>query len=575
MNNVSINKKDVIKLLEKIAIYMELKGENPFKISAYRRAAQSLEKDERSLAEIDDFTKIKGIGQGTNSVIVDYIANGCSETLLELEKDVPSGLIPLLNVPGLGGKKLSKLYQELGITDADSLKEAITEEKVEKLPGFGKKSATNILNALMDAGERPERLPIAIMLPVAEEIESFLSTIPEVKRHSLAGSLRRMRETIKDIDFIIATSQPEKVRDHLLSIDQIKEVVASGITKVSIIIEDVYDINIDFRLVKEEEFATTLHHFTGSKDHNVKMRQLAKSRGEKINEYGIEVEESGELLTFTTEEEFFQHFNLNFIPPEIREDTGEVEAFNNQNSLLEHQDIRGDLHMHSTWSDGGQSIEEMVLKAREIGYEYIAITDHSKFLRVANGLDEKRLLKQREEIDILNEKYPDIHIFAGVEMDILPDARLDFNDDFLKKMDFVIGAIHSSFNQSEEQIMERLYAALDNPYISIIAHPTGRLIGRREGYKVNVDKLIERAKETNTALEINANPNRLDLSAQWDRKAQALGVVLAINTDAHSYKMLNHMKYGVGVARKGWIQKETVINTWTKEKLMSFFNRNK
>lgn len=572
---MSINKKDVIKLLEKIAIYMELKGENPFKISAYRRAAQSLEKDERSLAEIDEFTKIKGIGQGTNSVIVDYIANGHSETLLELEKEVPSGLIPLLNVPGLGGKKLSKLYQELGITDAESLKEAIIEEKVEKLPGFGKKSAKNILNALMEAGERPERLPIAIMLPVAEEIESFLSTIPEIERHSLAGSLRRMRETIKDIDFIIATSQPEKVRDHLLSIDQIKEVVASGITKVSIIIEDVYDINIDFRLVKEEEFATTLHHFTGSKDHNVKMRQLAKSRGEKINEYGIEVEESGELLTFTTEEEFFQHFNLNFIPPEIREDTGEVEAFNNQNSLLEHQDIRGDLHMHSTWSDGGQSIEEMVLKAREIGYEYIAITDHSKFLRVANGLDEKRLLKQREEIDILNEKYPDIHIFAGVEMDILPDARLDFNDNFLKKMDFVIGAIHSSFNQSEEQIMERLYAALDNPYISIIAHPTGRLIGRREGYKVNVDKLIERAKETNTALEINANPNRLDLSAQWVRQAQALGVVLAINTDAHSYKMLNHMKYGVGVARKGWIQKETVINTWTKEKLMSFFNRNK
>src|SRR5690625_4332739 len=228
---------------------MELKGENPFKISAYRRAAQSLEKDERSLAEIDEFTKIKGIGQGTNSVIVDYIANGHSETLLELEKEVPSGLIPLLNVPGLGGKKLSKLYQELGITDAESLKEAIIEEKVEKLPGFGKKSAKNILNALMEAGERPERLPIAIMLPVAEEIESFLSTIPEIERHSLAGSLRRMRETIKDIDFIIATSQTEKVSDHLLSIDQIKEVVECGITKVSILIEAVYDITIYLHLI--------------------------------------------------------------------------------------------------------------------------------------------------------------------------------------------------------------------------------------------------------------------------------------------------------------------------------------
>lgn len=569
------NKKDVIKLLEKIAIYMELKGENPFKISAYRRAAQALEKDERSLAEIDDFTKIKGIGQGTNSVIVDYITNDQSETLMELEKEIPSGLIPLLNVPGLGGKKLSKLYQELGITDADSLKQALIDKKVETLPGFGKKSAENILNALLEAGARPERLPIAVMLPVAERIEAVLSTISEIDRYSRAGSLRRMRETIKDIDFIIATNHPGKVRDQLLTISNIKEVIASGKTKVSIVVEEVYDINIDFRLVREEEFATTLHHFTGSKDHNVSMRQLAKSRGEKINEYGVEIEETDEIVTFSTEQEFFQHFKLNYIPPEVREDTGEVQAFQSPITLIKSHDIRGDLHMHSTWSDGGQSIEEMVLKAREKEYEYIAITDHSKFLRVANGLDETRLLKQKEEIAMLNERYPDIHIFSGVEMDILPDARLDFNDDFLREMDFVIGAIHSSFNQSEDKIMERLYTALENPYISLIAHPTGRLIGRRDGYKVDVDKLIERAKETNTALEINANPNRLDLSAKWVRKAQEAGVTLAINTDAHSYNMLEHMKYGVGVARKGWIQKETVMNTWPKKKLMAFFNRNK
>lgn len=572
---MAINKKDVIKLLEKVAIYMELKGENPFKISAYRRAAQALEKDERSLAEIDDFTKIKGIGQGTNNVIVDYLTNHKSETLSKLESEVPSGLIPLLNVPGLGGKKLSKLYKELDIIDADTLKQAIKDKKVETLPGFGKKSAENILNALLEVGERPERLSIAIMLPVAEEIKAFLSTLEEVEQFSLAGSLRRMRETIKDIDFIIATSQPEKVRDQLLTLDSIKEVIASGMTKVSIVIEDVFDINIDFRLVKKEEFSTTLHHFTGSKDHNVKMRQLAKSRGEKINEYGVEIEKTGEVVTFDTEQEFFQHFNLNFIPPEVREDTGEVEAFEKPITLIEHQDIRGDLHMHSTWSDGGQSIEEMVLKAREKGYDYIAITDHSKFLRVANGLNETRLKKQKEEITLLNEKYSDIQIFSGVEMDILPDGKLDFSDDFLKEMDFVIAAIHSSFNQSEDKIMERLFAALDNPYVSLIAHPTGRLIGRREGYKVDVDKLIERAGETNTALEINANPNRLDLSAEWARKAQSYGVTLAINTDAHSYSMLEHMKYGVGVARKGWINKETVMNTWTKERLMDFFNRNK
>lgn len=572
---MSINKKDVIKLLEKIALYMELKGENTFKVSAYRRAAQSLEKDERSLAEIDDFTSIKGIGQGTNSVIVDYLANEQSDTLIKLEKEIPKGLIPLLNVPGLGGKKLSKLYHELEITDGESLKQAIVDKKVEKLPGFGQKSAKNILNALLEAGERPERLPIAVMLPVAEEIETFLSTVPEVNRFSLAGSLRRMRETIKDIDFIIATNQPGIVRDHLLKINDIKEVIASGKTKVSIVIEDVYDINIDFRLVKEEEFATTLHHFTGSKDHNVKMRQLAKSQGEKINEYGVEIEATGELKAFSSESEFFKHFNLNFIPPEVREDSGEVEAFVKPVHLVESQNIRGDLHMHSTWSDGGQSIEEMVLMARKKGYEYIAITDHSKFLRVANGLDETRLLKQKEEIDLLNEKYSDIHIFKGVEMDILPDGGLDFNDAFLKEMDIVIGAIHSGFNQSEERIMSRLYAALDNPYVSIIAHPTGRLIGRRDGYSVDMEKLIKHAKETDTALEINANPNRLDLSAQWAKNAQASGVKLAINTDAHTYKMLDHMKYGVGSARKGWVQKDSVLNTWSKKELMTFLNRNK
>lgn len=575
MKKLAINKKDVIKLLEKIALYMELKGENPFKISAYRRAAQSLERDERALSEIEDFTKIKGIGQGTNSVIVDFLENNESETLLELEKEVPSGLIPLLNVPGLGGKKLSKLYQELGVTDAESLKLVLENKQVEKLPGFGKKSAENILNALLEAGERPERLPVGIMLSVVTKIEEFLRTVEGIYRFSRAGSIRRMRETIRDIDFIVATDAPEKVRDAILSINNIKETIASGTTKVSIVLEEAYDINVDFRLVTEEEFATTLHHFTGSKDHNVRMRQLAKACGEKINEYGVEVEDTGDVLTFTNEEEFFRHFGLNYIPPEVREGHGEVEVFENDISLVEEHHILGDLHMHSTWSDGGQSIEEMVLEAIERDYEYIAVTDHSKSLRVANGLDETRLRRQREEIAMLNEKYPDIHIFAGVEMDILSDGQLDFNEDFLKEMDFVIGAIHSSFNQSQDKIMERLFAAMDSPHVSLIAHPTGRIIGRRDGYAVDIDQLIGRAKKTNTALEINANPNRLDLSASWAHKAQEAGVTLAINTDAHSVKMLNHMQYGISTAKRGWIRKSSVMNTWPKEKLMAFFNRNK
>ncbi|MFC2948600.1 DNA polymerase/3'-5' exonuclease PolX [Virgibacillus sediminis] len=572
---MTVNKKDVIKLLEKVAIYLELKGENPFKISAYRKAAQALEQDDRSLSDMDDFTKIKGIGKGTAAVIEEYVNTGRSETLEALQEEIPPGLVPLLDLPGLGGKKLAKLYQELGVTDADSLKEACMSGQVESLAGFGKKTAEKILAAIDEAGKRPDRLPIAIMLPVAEKIEAYLKGIEEADDFSRAGSIRRMRETIKDIDYIIATSQPEKVRDKLLEMENIKEIIAKGATKISVTIDDVYDINVDFRLVTREEFATTLHHFTGSKDHNVAMRQLAKSRGEKINEYGIEIEETEELLTFSTEKEFFRHFGLTYIPPEVRENTGEVEAFEKKIPLLELSDIQGDLHMHTTWSDGAQSLEEMVNQARHKGYAFMAVTDHSKYLRVANGLNEDRLRRQREEISKLNEKYQDIEIYAGVEMDILPDGTLDFSDDFLREMDFVIAAIHSSFSQPEEKIMRRLFNAMENPYVSLIAHPTGRLIGRRKGYRVNMEELLEKAEETDTALEINANPNRLDLASDWARKAQEIGIKLAVNTDAHDYHMLEHMKYGVGAARRGWIQKETVLNTWSPQQLKEFFSRNK
>ena len=572
---MEVNKKDVIRLLEKIAVYLELKGENPFKIAAYRRAAQALERDVRSLQEIDDFTGIKGIGKGTGEVITEYVESGQSSLLKQLEEEIPPGLVSLLNVPGLGGKKLAKLYQELHVTDAQTLKEACESGKVEQLPGFGKKTAEKILQALKEVGNRPERLPVASVLPLAENLESALSQMEYVEQYSRAGSLRRMEEFVKDLDFLIATSRPEKVKEELLSLPNIKEVIAKGDTKVSVTMEDVYNVNVDFRLVSPDAFATALHHFTGSKEHNVRMRQLAKERGEKISEYGVEVEETGEVRTFSSEKEFFRHFGLHFIPPEVRVDKGEVEAFKEDISLISAKDIKGDLHMHTTWSDGAQSLEEMVLKCRDKGYQYMAITDHSKFLRVAGGLDETRLRKQREEIALLNEKYKDIHIFSGVEMDILPDGRLDFADDFLQELDFVIASIHSGFQQSEDQIMKRLFNAMENPYVTIIAHPTGRLIGRRNGYAVNLEKVIQKAKETNTVLEINANPNRLDLAADWAMLAQSEGVFLAINTDAHSFHMLKHMEYGVKTARKGWIKKETVINTWDAEKLQRFFQSGK
>jgi DNA polymerase (family X) len=569
-----LNKKDIIKLLEQIAIYMELKGENSFKTSAYRKAAAALENDDRSLQEIRDFTKLSGIGKGTASVIEEYINEGTSSVLEELKEEVPQGLIPLLQLPGLGGKKIAKLYSELGVECIEDLEEACKANKVQALAGFGKKTEEKILASIDQAGKRPDRLPIGFMMGIAQEIEGFLSGINSIHTYSRAGSLRRMRETIKDLDFILSTESPHKVKEELLKMPNIVEIIAAGDTKVSLTLSYYWDVSIDFRIVKPEEFATTLHHFTGSKDHNVRMRQLAKERGEKISEYGVENSETGVVKTFHSEEEFYHHFGLPLIPPELREDGREVEEFSKDYSLLSLKDIRGDLHMHSTWSDGAYSIEEMVDACRAKGYQYMAITDHSHYLRVANGLTPERLLRQIDEIKEINKKYDDIEVLSGIEMDILPDGTLDYDDDLLEKVDLVIASIHSSFSQPREKIMERLTTALESAHVDIIAHPTGRIIGRREGYDVDIDLLIQLAKETGTALELNANPNRLDLSAENIRKAQEQGVKLVINTDAHSIEHLEFMEVGVGTARKGWIKRDTVINTWDKNELLQFIKRN-
>jgi DNA polymerase (family X) len=570
---MSANKKDVIRLLETIAIYLELKGENPFKISAFRKAANVLETDDRSITEIEDFTKLPGIGKGTSAIIEEYINDGISTVLKELKEEVPPGLIPLLQLPGLGGKKIAKLYKELGIEDVTSLEFACRAGKVQTLPGFGEKSEEKILNSIMQAGNRPERLPLAFMLPIAEQMEKKLASMLGISRFSRAGSLRRMRETIKDLDFIIATNDPQSIKEQLLQLPDIKEVIGAGDTKVSLVFHFQYDISVDFRLVKPDEFITTLHHFTGSKEHNVRMRQLAKECGKKISEYGVEILETGEILTFTSEAKFFEHFGLPFIPPEIREDGKEVDEYTKEINLIDLADIKGDLHMHSTWSDGAFSIEEMAETCRKRGYQYMAITDHSQYLKVANGLTPERLLKQKEEIKKLNEKYDDFLILSGVEMDILPDGTLDYDDDILKEMDIVIASIHSAFSQPKEKIMNRLKTALENHHVDIIAHPTGRLIGRREGYEVDIELLIQLAKETNTALELNANPNRLDLAAQHLRKAQEAGVKIVINTDAHKVDTLAHMEIGVSAAKKGWVEKSSVINALDRNELLDFIQQ--
>ncbi|PLR98086.1 DNA polymerase/3'-5' exonuclease PolX [Bacillus sp. T33-2] len=570
---MSANKKDIVRLLETIAIYMELKGENPFKVAAFRKAANALETDDRSLSEMGDLTEISGIGKGTAAVIEEYVNEGRSIVLEELREEVPSGLVPLLQLPGLGGKKIAKLYKELGIENVHDLEQACRSGKVQKLAGFGEKTEEKILAAIANHGTRPDRLPLAFMLVVAEMIESHLEKLTGIQRYSRAGSLRRMRETVKDLDFIIASPEPKIIKEQLVGLPDIKEVVAAGDTKVSVTLGLQYDVNVDFRIVEPAQFVTALHHFTGSKDHNVRMRQLAKDRGEKISEYGVENIESGEIKTFETEEAFYNHFGLPFIPPELREDGTEVDHFREGMDLISLEDIKGDIHMHTAWSDGAHSIEEMAEAARARGYKYIAITDHSRYLRVANGLTPERLRKQIQEIKEINKKYNDFTILTGTEMDILPDGTLDFDDDLLAELDVVIASIHSAFSQPREKIMQRLKTALVNANVDIIAHPTGRVIGRRQGYNVDIDMLIELAKETNTALELNASPHRLDLASEHLRKAQAAGVKIVINTDAHRLDTLVEMDIGVSSAMKGWIVKESVLNAMDEVALLDFLHR--
>ncbi|MCE4989388.1 DNA polymerase/3'-5' exonuclease PolX [Staphylococcus hominis] len=565
-----MTKKDVIQLLEKIAIYMELNGENTFKVSAYRKAAQSLEIDERSLDEIKDITELKRIGKGVGEVISEYRETGTSSTLKELQRLVPEGLISLMKIQGLGSKKIAKLYKELNITDKESLQEACEAGKVSELSGFAKKTEQNILEAVKALGAKKNHYPIDLMRHLNKDIMTYLEQLEEVEHYSEAGSFRRYKEVSKDLDYIISTRHPLHVQQQLLNIPNKVKEVAVGETKVSLELEyDDETIGVDFRLVEPEAFYHTLQHFTGSKDHNIRIRQLAKAQNEKVSEYGIE-QQDGTLLQFQSEAEIYQHFGRHWIAPAIREDGSEFDR--DLNSIITLDDIKGDLHMHTTYSDGAFSIREMIEANIKKGYEYMVITDHSKSLKVAHGLQVERLLRQNEEIKKLNEEYTEIDIYSGTEMDILPDGSLDYEDDILSQLDYVIAAIHQSFNQSEEEIMKRLEHACRNPYVRHIAHPTGRIIERREGYQPNIEQLMQLAEETQTVMEINANPKRLDLNAATVKKYP--NIKLTINTDAHHVDHLDFMKYGVATAQKGFVNKDRVINTMTRDAFKNFINNN-
>ncbi len=561
---------EVAKIFNDIADILEIKGDNPFRIRAYRRAAQHIDGMGKDVAgmSLDDLHKIPGIGADLAGKIHEYVQTGGLEFYDTLKKEVPAGLIDLLSVPGLGPKTAKLLFDKLHITDIDDLERHARDGRLKGLPGIQAKTEQNILKGIAMIKRYTGRFSIGRMRPVAEEIMEGLRKGSPVKELTVAGSLRRWKETIRDIDILATSQDPQKVMSVFVHLPQVKETLMKGPTKSSVVTNE--GIQVDLRVVSGDSFGAALAYFTGSKEHNIRLREMAVRKGLKINEYGIFDVTTEKKLGGKQEADIYRIIGMPFIAPELREDTGEIEAALEDRlpELIEMKDIKGDLHVHSNYSDGSHDIQELVDAARSRGYRYLAITDHSKGLAVAHGLSIERMLAQNKKIREINKKLKGITLLSGTEMDIRGDGTLDYPDEVLKQLDIVIASIHSGFRQPKEQITQRIISAMQNPYVSLIAHPTGRLIGEREAYEVDMDEVLKTAKQTGTSIEINAYPLRLDLSDMYIRKAKELGVSFAINTDAHVNYQFDFMPYGVGNARRGWLEKGDVLNTFTHAMLM-------
>lgn len=559
-------------IFNEMADLLEIKGENPFRIRAYRRAAQNIEglpKDAGLMTE-KELLEIPGIGQDLAAKIREYISTGRITAFEDLKKDVPEGLAILLSVPSLGPKTAKLLYDRLKIKDIDSLERLARSHKLSGLPGIKTKTEDNILKGIEILKRGKERQPVGRILPTANEIIRQLLEKAPVKKISLAGSLRRWKETIKDIDILATSKEAEKVMNAFVHLPLVKEVLMHGPTKSSVVITD--SIQVDLRVVEEDSFGAALCYFTGSKAHNIRLREMASKAGLKINEYGIFREKDNKRLGGKNEEDVYRILGLPYIPPELREDTGEIEAALEKRlpRLVELKDIKGDLHVHTKYSDGSHSLEDLVDAARQRGYEYIAITDHTKGLGIARGLNEEKVIDEINEIKALNKRLKGFRLLTGTEVDIRSDYTLDLPDAVLKKLDIVVASIHSGFRQSKEQLTNRIIAAIKNPYVTVIAHPTGRLIGERDAYDIDLEKVLEAAKEYGKAIEINAYPLRLDINDTYARKAKDMGGKMVINTDTHTLNQFDYMMYGVSTGRRGWLEKKDVINTLNTGNLLKW-----
>jgi DNA polymerase (family 10) len=566
----------VADLLFKTADGLDLSGGNFFKIRAYRRAARAikdLSEDIEKVYKEGKLTDIEGVGAGIAKKIEEFLKTGKMTKLEEISKDIPESLFNLLGIRDLGPKTIHHLYKELGVKNLQDLKQVIKSGAFSRIEGLGDKKAEKILENIKFYEEKTgegRRFTLGEVTPIVNEIVEKLSGLKSVKKVSPAGSLRRMKETVGDIDILVETAKPEKVIADFISFPEIKKVLESGKTKVSVILKGI-GIQTDLRILPSESYGAALLYFTGSKDHNVKIRGLAMKKGLKINEYGVFRNEK--MIAGKSEEEIYKLLGMDYIPPELREDRGEVELALSGKvpDVIEYDDIKGNLHTHTEYSDGNNSIKELVSFARALGYSYIGISDHSASAVYANGLKEDDIKRQIDEIDALNENLHGFRILKGTESDILADGTLDFKDNILEKLDFVIGAIHTGFTKN---VTERIEKALENPYLTILAHPTGRLISSRTGYKVNLDKVMNKAKENKKILEINAYYDRLDLDEFNAREAHKRGIKFCISTDAHNPDMFKWMNLGIGIARRAWINREAVINTYELQDLAKTLKRN-
>lgn len=572
-----IHNTEIAEIFEQIADLLELQEANQFRIRAYRNAANTMSSLSRNATDLvnegEDLSELPGIGKDLAGKIEEIVKTGTLKQLQKLQKETPPELAELMDISELGPKRVIALHKQLGIKNKQELKEAAEAEKIRELDGFGKKTESNILEALerQQSGEGKARIKLNVAEEITQPLLEYLRKAKGVKKVEAAGSYRRKKETVGDLDVLVSCEKSAEVMDHFVNYEDVRKIISKGETRSSVLLRS--NFQVDLRVVPEVSYGAALHYFTGNKAHNIEVRKLGQKRDLKVNEYGVF--RGDERVAGKTEDEVFAAVGLGYIEPELRENRGEFEALrqNKLPKLIELDDIRGDLQSHSKYTDGKFTMEEMAEAAREHGYEYLAITDHSKRVTMASGLDAKRLAEQIEEVEKLNEKWQDFRILKSCEVDILEDGSLDLPDDILKELDVVVCSIHYNFKLSREKQTKRIIKGMDNPHFNVFAHPTGRLIGQREGYDYDIEEVMNAAKERGCFLELNAQPDRLDLPDIYAKMAKDMGIKLAISTDAHSKSDLDYMRYGIAQARRAWLEAEDVINTRSWTELRKLINR--